>query len=100
MNDFSKMLASANNPKDRKHMIGEHLYPLISQFSKTSASTNNPKNRKHMAGEPLFSPGKITGMLLEAMDIPELLNLLEDPNALKKKVEEATEVLNKHKPRH
>ena len=53
-----------------------------------------------MAGEPLFSPGKITGMLLEAMDIPELLNLLEDPHALKKKVEEATEVLNNHTPRN
>ena len=42
------------------------------------------------------SAGKITGMLLEAMDITELLNLLEDGAALDAKIREACGVLEDH----
>lgn len=46
------------------------------------------------AQEPEYA-GKITGMLLE-MDKNELLQLLENKNALYTKVEEAATVLKEH----
>ena len=54
-------------------MLGESLYPLVDQLE-----------HEHAA--------KVTGMLLE-MDQPEVLHLLESPEALKAKVAEAMEVL-------
>lgn len=54
-------------------MLGEHLYPLVE------------------CQEPQLA-GKVTGMLLE-MDQTEVLHLIESPDALKKKVDEAMEVL-------
>eukprot|EP00041_Stephanoeca_diplocostata_P019271 m.413014 g.413014 ORF g.413014 m.413014 type:complete len:643 (+) comp21261_c0_seq1:233-2161(+) len=68
-------LASATN-EQQKQMLGERLFPLITQTHHDLA-------------------GKITGMLLE-MDNSELLHLLEDKNALKLKVEEAVKVLEEH----
>ena len=41
--------------------------------------------------------GKVTGMLLEAMDTAELLNLLEDENELQRKTDEAVVVLETHR---
>jgi polyadenylate-binding protein len=68
-------LAQAD-PQEQKNMIGERLYPLIYH---------------HQPG----LAGKITGMLLE-MDNAELLNLIESPDALTHKVEEALNVLKNH----
>ena len=70
------MLSTAATNKERKNMIGERLYPLIALVAE--------------------APGKITGMLLEAMDTHELLHLLENDAALKFKVNEATQVLHEH----
>jgi len=67
---------AAADPDTQKNMIGERLYPLIYQHQ-----------------EPLA--GKITGMLLE-MDNSELLNLIESPDALLSKIQEALEVLKSH----
>ncbi|XP_052040189.1 polyadenylate-binding protein 1-like [Apodemus sylvaticus] len=62
---------------EQKQMIGERLYSLI-----------------HDACAPLT--GKITGMLLE-MDNLELLLLLESPESLHAKIEEAVAVLQAHR---
>jgi polyadenylate-binding protein len=70
-----QVLAQADT-QTQKNMIGERLYPLI---------------HRH---QPEFA-GKITGMLLE-MDNAELLHLLESPEALGSKVEEAIQVLQMH----
>jgi polyadenylate-binding protein len=67
---------AAADPADQKNMIGERLYPLIYQHQDKLA-------------------GKITGMLLE-MDNAELLNLIESPDALMSKIEEALDVLKNH----
>ena len=69
-------LASAlanSTPEQQRTMLGESLYPLVDQLEHESAA-------------------KVTGMLLE-MDQPEVLHLLESPEALKAKVAEAMEVL-------
>ena len=68
-------LANATG-EQQKNMIGERLYPLI-----------------HSTHPQLA--GKITGMLLE-MDNPELLNLIESPEALRDKIDEALSVLEAH----
>ena len=60
----------------QKNMIGERLYPLV--------YVHQPQ----LAGE-------ITGMLLE-MDNAELLNLIESPEALMSKIDEALIVLKNH----
>lgn len=69
-------LAQAD-PQMQKNMIGEKLYPLI-----------------FVSQGPQLA-GKITGMLLE-MDNAELLHLIESPDALNQKVDEALIVLRNH----
>ncbi|KAK2112591.1 Polyadenylate-binding protein 1 [Saguinus oedipus] len=69
------MLVSAA-PQQQKQMLGERLFPLIQARRPTLA-------------------GKITGMLLE-MDNSELLHMLESPESLRSKVDEAVAVLQAH----
>ncbi|XP_043707506.1 polyadenylate-binding protein 7-like isoform X2 [Telopea speciosissima] len=69
---LSSMLAAAT-PQHQKQILGERLYPIIK------------KHKYDLAA-------KITGMLLE-MDNSELLLLLESPESLAAKVEEAVQVL-------
>eukprot|EP00505_MAST-04D_sp_SCG-Rhode-Island_P004380 Stramenopile-MAST_4_protein_4380 len=70
---------AAASPAHQKNMIGEQLYPRIAMIT-------GPTNA-----------GKVTGMLLEAMDTAELLNLLEDKNELQRKTDEAVVVLERHR---
>ncbi|KAJ1309762.1 hypothetical protein OPQ81_006528 [Rhizoctonia solani] len=69
----SQALAAAS-PMEQKQMLGEMIYLQIHQT------------------EPELA-GKITGMLLE-MDNSELLHLLDTPDAMHAKVQEAIAVLN------
>ncbi|KAG7249972.1 hypothetical protein CRUP_036993, partial [Coryphaenoides rupestris] len=71
----ASMLAAAPL-MDQKQLLGERLYPLI------------------QATHPSLA-GKITGMLLE-IDNSELLHMLESPESLRAKVEEAVAVLQAH----
>ncbi|KAM6404411.1 polyadenylate-binding protein 1-like isoform 2-T2 [Rhynochetos jubatus] len=71
----ASVLASAP-PQEQKQMIGERLYPLVHALHPSLA-------------------GKITGMLLE-IDNSELLLLLESPDSLHSKIEEAVAVLQAH----
>ncbi|MCL7051507.1 hypothetical protein MKW94_006754, partial [Papaver nudicaule] len=73
---LSTMLAAAS-PQHQKQMLGECLYPIVFKLQRDLAA-------------------KITGMLLE-MDNSELLLLLESPEALATKVEEAVQVLEQSK---
>jgi len=68
-------LASAP-PEQQKQLLGENLFPQIAALQPDLA-------------------GKITGMLLE-MDNSELLLLMESPEALEAKVDEAINVLKEH----
>eukprot|EP00890_Picochlorum_soloecismus_P006389 jgi/Picsp_1/6751/NSC_04092-R1_poly binding cytoplasmic 4 len=68
-------LASAP-PEQQKQLLGENLFPQVANLQPDLA-------------------GKITGMLLE-MDNSELLLLMETPEALESKVDEAVEVLKQH----
>jgi len=70
---------SAASPQEQKQLIGEHLYPLITSLAKPD------------------QVGKITGMMLE-MDNSELLVLLENPDLLQNRVNEASAVLQSSKP--
>merc|ERR1719337_479204 len=64
---------AAAPPGMQKQMLGEKLFPAIARLQPEMA-------------------GKITGMMLE-MDNSELLILLESPDQLKMKVDEALRVL-------
>ncbi|KAK3423261.1 hypothetical protein EUGRSUZ_F00193 [Eucalyptus grandis] len=67
-----------SSPEQQRTLLGESLYPLVDQLEHDNAA-------------------KVTGMLLE-MDQTEVLHLLESPDALKAKVEEAMDVLRSSAP--
>merc|ERR1711935_336976 len=76
--DLAQQLAEAP-PQQQKQILGEELYPIIEKHPAVLAE----------------QAGKITGMLLD-MDVSELLNLYEAPDALHQKVIEAINVLAHH----
>ncbi|XP_040597926.1 polyadenylate-binding protein 1-like [Mesocricetus auratus] len=70
----ASMLVTA--PQEQKQMLGERLFPLIQAMHPTLA-------------------GKITGMLLE-IDNLESLSMLESPEFLRSKADEAVALLQEH----
>lgn len=75
--DILKAIAQ-ETPDKQKRMIGEQLYRHITP----------------VAGED--SP-KITGMLLEGLEVSDLIGLLDDQKQLEERVKEAQAVLEEHK---
>jgi len=75
-NQLTTATLAAMPMEQQKQMLGERLFPLVQRLQPDLA-------------------GKITGMLLE-MDNAELLLLLESPEALADKVNEAIAVLKQH----
>jgi len=73
--------APEENDNDRKQMLGETLYPLISNVLK------GLNKEEELAG-------KITGMIIE-LDPTELTHIM-DPEVLNKKIHEALDVLAAH----
>ncbi|KAI5946839.1 Polyadenylate-binding protein 4 [Manis javanica] len=71
-----RLHAGCSTPQEQKQMLGECLFPLIQTMHSNLA-------------------GKITGMLLE-IDNSELLHMLESPESLRSKVDEAVAVLQAH----
>ncbi|KAK7054806.1 Protein phosphatase PP2A regulatory subunit B [Paramarasmius palmivorus] len=78
--------------------------PAAPEISSTTLANASPMEQKQMLGEVIYMKiaasqpelaGKITGMLLE-MDNTELLHLLENPEALNAKVQEALIVLQEY----
>ena len=78
------------------------LLPYLISRSPHLLLTSLPQENKQLLGNQLFGlinpvqprlAGKITGMLLEAMDDGENIRLLVSPEALNVKIEEAIEVL-------
>eukprot|EP01117_Protostelium_nocturnum_P012744 TRINITY_DN470_c0_g1_i1.p1 TRINITY_DN470_c0_g1~~TRINITY_DN470_c0_g1_i1.p1 ORF type:complete len:630 (+),score=212.98 TRINITY_DN470_c0_g1_i1:170-1891(+) len=64
-------------PEDQKHFLGERLYPLIAK------------------SQPALA-GKITGMILDSSYPDEILNLIDNSQALSDKIDEAIKVLTDH----
>jgi len=64
-------------PEEQKRVLGEKLYVLISKSQPTLA-------------------GKITGMILDSSYVDEILHLIEEPEALNEKIDEALKVLKDH----
>jgi hypothetical protein len=75
-NDLIATLAHAT-PEQQKQMLGERLYMLI------------------VPTQPQLA-GKITGMLLEALNTAELLGLIDSPLVLDEKIELAIQSLRAH----
>lgn len=69
---------SEQSSEEQSQILGERLFPLVSQLASHQSAS------------------KITGMLLE-MDVQEILHMLENPDSLKSKVEEALAVLKAHR---
>jgi len=75
-------IPTAGMTAEQRTRLGEQLYPLIMNILTTFS-------RQDYAG-------KITGMILESMDQPELIHLIKSNDALQDKVKEAMEVLSIH----
>jgi len=73
---LASMLVSASQ-EQQKQLLGERLYALIAPSQPTLT-------------------GKITGMLLEGLDNGELLHLIDSPEALQAKIQEAIAALHAH----
>ncbi|XP_029126428.1 polyadenylate-binding protein 8 [Cajanus cajan] len=72
----SLVTALANaSPEMQRQILGDALYPLVENLVHDSTTT-----------------GRVTGMLLD-LDQPEVLHLLEEPNAFRIKVDEMINTL-------
>lgn len=71
---LSPQRLAAATAEERRQILGDHLFPLVAQEQPVDAA-------------------KITGMILEVTEPGEVMSLLEDPSALKEKIEEAVAII-------
>ena len=107
LTDEEKSIFSNHDSKQQKQIIGEKLFPKFPP-SYLSTATAHPSQQKQLIGESIYvnvhakypeRAGKITGMLLE-IPIIELLLLLESPEQLDDKIEEAKQVIELYQMRN
>jgi hypothetical protein len=72
---------AVENPAAARQHIGEVLYGYAMEYSSANGQQVGPL------------AGKITGMLLEGLDMSELLHLVESRDAARVKIEEALQTL-------
>lgn len=82
----------AEKHKKQKQEIGNLLFVKVSE----NMLAAKPMLMDDGCFRENMTAGKITGMFLEAMDIPELLSLLHDEDALGQRMLEACDVLLQH----
>ena len=71
---LSPQRLAAATAEERRQILGDHLFPLVAQEQPVNAA-------------------RITGMILEVTEPGEVMSLLEDPSALKEKLEEAVAII-------
>jgi len=66
-----------------KQLLGEQIYVQLQSFLKQMGEDDN-------------LAGKITGMFLESMALPDLLDLIDSPQNLQRNLNEALKILKQH----
>eukprot|EP01089_Gocevia_fonbrunei_P005528 TRINITY_DN15_c0_g2_i1.p1 TRINITY_DN15_c0_g2~~TRINITY_DN15_c0_g2_i1.p1 ORF type:complete len:588 (+),score=179.37 TRINITY_DN15_c0_g2_i1:130-1893(+) len=92
-------------PNARNQNQGPKDMNLVPSINTSVLAQASPEETKQILGENLFSriraveptqAPKITGMLLESLEVNDLLGLLDSREALAEKIDEALQVLKNH----
>jgi len=103
LNKYSGLLSDDDSDNDNDNIVVSK-HESIFKFNMETLYWLSPKDQPEYIGEELYSrlyaqytsyTGKIVGMFLE-FDVSDLVELLENPDLLKEKAEEAFDLLNKH----
>lgn len=74
---------------DTKNRLGDLLYPMVEAI----LTQNKEQMAEADAWHESMTPGKVVGMFLEGIDLPELEELTQSADALNERVVEACDIL-------